>query len=345
MHKGETGMFQITTRAFLVAFGLALIVGSARAQPSGSRAGAQPPGQINGQVRFADTRQPAYNVLVSCDGFPSGFIGQVQTDRNGRFTFNNLGPAQFIIRVQAPGYVSEQQTAELQTTSNAYLQFSLQPDPNGVRNAPTTNATVSANIPAEAQKEYEAGRLALLDEKKQNLSEGVQHLEKALALYPKYLEAEMLLGTGYMDMKEWGKAEQALRRALALNPKAAGARFALGEVYRRQKKYKEAETELLEGLKLDDKSVPGHFTLGRVYFEQGDIVKAGPHVGQALQLDPKLAEGHLLAGNILLKARQPDNALAEFQAYLVLAPDGEFAPQARTIVDKLKQATANKKPQ
>ena len=337
-------MFQITKRAFLVAFVLTLVAGSARAQPSGTRVGAQPAGRISGQVRFADTKQPAFNVLVSCDAFQGGFIGQVQTDRSGRFAFNNLGPSQFTIRVRAPGYLEEQQTVELQTTSFANVQISLRPDPSAARGPGLSGVVLDASVPAAAQQEYEAGRAALLDEKKQNLSEGVQHLEKALALYPKYLEAELLLGTGYMDMKQWSKAEQALRRALEINPKAARAHFALGEVYRRQKKYKEAETELLEGLKLDDKSVQGHFTLGRVYYDMGDLSKSGPHVGTALQLDPKLAEGHLLAGNILLKARQPENALAEFQAYLVLAPNGEFAPQARDLVAKIKQALENKKP-
>lgn len=336
-------MFQTATRAFLVALVLALAASSARAQPTSGRASAQPRGHITGQVRFADTKQPAYNVLVSCDAFQGGYVGQVQTDRNGRFNFNDLAPAQFMIKVQAPGYLAEQQSAELQTTSSAYLQFSLRPDPNAARGTGLTGFVPEAGIPPAAQQEFEAGRAALLDEKKRDLKAGVAHLEKAVALYPKYLNAQLMLGTGYMDMKEWAKAEATLKRALEIDPKAARAHIALGEVYRQQKKYKEAEAALLAGLKLDDKSVQGHFTLGRVYFDMGDIQKAGPQIGTALQLDPKLAEGHLLAGNILLKARQAENALAEFQAYLVLEPNGEFAPQARDLVTKIKDALAKTK--
>jgi tetratricopeptide (TPR) repeat protein len=144
-------------------------------------------------------------------------------------------------------------------------------------------------------------------------------------------------------MQQWEKAEKALHRAIEINSKSSNALFALGEVYRRQKKYAEAETSLQEGLKLDAKSSLGHFTLGRVYWEKGDLAKAGPQVGRAIQLKPDYAEAHLLAGNILLRARQPENALTEIEEYLRLAPNGEFASQARELANKIKRALDTKK--
>jgi predicted TPR repeat methyltransferase len=75
----------------------------------------------------------------------------------------------------------------------------------------------------------------------------------------------------------------------------------------------------------------------------GKVVQAGPHVGRALQLKPDLAEGYLLGGDILLRARQPENALVEYEEYLRLAPEGKFAPQARERVAKIKKALADKK--
>src|SRR5918911_306999 len=96
-HKGEPSMSRAILRLCLFALALAACAAArpALAQPTSARASSQPAGQITGRVRFADTKQPAYNVLVSCDGFSGGFVGQVQTDRNGRFSFNNLDPAQF----------------------------------------------------------------------------------------------------------------------------------------------------------------------------------------------------------------------------------------------------------
>lgn len=303
------------------------------------------PVEITGQARYANGT-PAFDVIVRLEQQSGGYIGEVRTDRLGKFQFRGLVPQQYRLSIRHPGYKEIDREVNLVMQFSDYVQLLLLADESSAAAPRAGNGdglVLNASVPPPARAEFDAGRIAVQDSKK--LDEGLQHLERAVKLYPNYLEAQLLLGTVYMEERHWEQAEAALRAALRINPKTAPAYFALGEVYRRQKKHAEAEKELLEGLKLDDKSVQGHFTLGRVYFEQGDIAKAGPHVGKALQLDPKLAEGHLLAGNILLKARQPDNALAEFQAYLVLAPDGEFAPQARTIVDKLKQATANKKPQ
>lgn len=339
-------MIRSILRSLLIVFMLTFTSGSVHAQSLESRSNAQPSGQISGQVRLANSNQPAANILISCDDFYGGFVGQERTDRNGRFSFRGLKPSQFTITVRLPGYIEEQQTVELQTTSNAYVQFQLKVDPSAAaKSTPVSNLVVDVSIPPEAQKEYEAGREALFNDKKgADTNQGVQHLEKAVAIYPKFIDAQILLGTAYMDLKQWDKAEGALRRAIEIDPKSASVHFALGEIYRRQKKYREAETELFEGLKLDDKSVQGHLTLGRVYYEKGDLSKAGPQVGTALQLDPKLAEGHLLAGNILLRARHAEDALTEFEAYLMLAPNGEFAPQARDLVAKIKQALTSKKP-
>ena len=93
---------------------------------------------------------------------------------------------------------------------------------------------------------------------------------------------------------------------------------------------------MLAGIKLDENSWHGHFTLARLYYEQNEILKAAAPIGRTLQLKPDFAEAHLLAGNILLKLNQPERAAFEYQEYLRLAPKGEFAAEARSLVQKLK---------
>ena len=326
------------------ALGLALLCCCAAAVPAQAQMPSpNQPVEIRGQLRYADG-SPAFDVIVRLDRQSGGYEGEVRTDRLGKFQFRGLVPAAYRVLIRHPGFREIDREVNLVMQFSDYVQITLIVDTSSAA-APRPNAggfVIDATVPPAARQEFEAGRLAVQDPKK--LDEGLRHLEQAVKLHPNYLEAQLLLGTVYMDEKQWEQAEGALRQALRINPKTAPAYFALGEIYRRQKKYGPAEKELLEGLKLDDKSVQGHLTLGRVYYDQNDIAKAGPHVGKALQLNPKLAEGHLLAGNILLKARQAENALAEFQAYLVLAPEGEFAPQARDMVAKIKQALANKKP-
>jgi tetratricopeptide (TPR) repeat protein len=285
---------------------------------------------------LAQGARPAEFILVRLESFGGGLIGEATTDRSGKFTFTGLAPDIYIVSVRTPGYREVQQQVDLRTQITDYLQLQLvaADQPSSIRRA----GLIDVSTPKNAIAEFEKGRHALLEAN--NNQEGILHLENALKIYPQYLEAMLMLGTAYMDNKEWDKAESTLRQVLTLESKTTAAHFALGELYLRQKKYAEAEKYMLAGVKLDAKSVPGHYMLGRLYYELGDLAKAGPHVGTALQLNPTFAKGHLLAGNILLHARQAQNALAEFEEYLRLEPKGEFSEQTKEIVRKLRQALA-----
>jgi tetratricopeptide (TPR) repeat protein len=306
-----------------------------------TRSGAAPV-EITGQVRYAAGGAPADNVLVSCDAYSGGgLIGQVLTDRSGKFDFRNLSPAIYIVSVKAPGYKEIKQTADLQTMTRSYLQLQLVAENPGIAPALGPGKVVDSGGASVAQREFEKGRSELLEEKK--LDSGIAHLEKAIAADPKYLDAHLLLANAYVETGNWEKAEKQAQRAISIDPKQTAGYLTLGEVYRRQQKYPQAEQTLLEGLKVDPKSYQGHFELAQVYFAQNDLAKAGPHVGTALQLKPDFAEAHLLAGNILLKARQLEGALQMFQEYLRLQPNGPAAAQTKEVIEKIKKALAEKK--
>ena len=302
--------------------------------------------QIQGEVKYADN-QPAFNIPVECAG--TNCSGRQYTDRRGRFRWVfgggaggiSGGTGQYTITVSVPGYRTEIRSVTLlDVHQSEYMFIKLRPDPNVTGTGAGPASVVSADAPPPARTEFEAGSKAVGEGK---VEDAIPHLEKAVTLYPKYLEAHLLLGTAYMDTKQWDKADHSLRRALELNPKSPEIHFALGELYRQQKKYAEAVKVTQEGLKLDDKSWNGHLTLGRIYADQGDIAKAGPEVGTALRIKPDLAEGHLLAGNLFLKARQAENALTEFQEYLRLEPNGKYAAKTKELVEKIKKALAESK--
>lgn len=298
--------------------------------------------QLHGQVRYARGGQPAFNILVRLERFDGGVVDQQYTDRNGRFHFSGLRPLTYNVTIRTAGYEEVQQQVELVTKNSDYLIFTLKPDASSATEQLSGPAVlIDVKTPLEARKEYEKGRASILEGGK--LQDGIDHLEKAVSLYPNFVEANLMLGTAYMDAHQLDKAESPLRKTLEINPKATQAMIALGEVYRQQKKYAEAEKILREGLKIDNHLWQAHYTLGRVYWEMDDYVKAGPQVGLAIQLKPDFAEAHLLAGNILLRAHKPTDALAEFQEYLRLAPKGEYAAQTQELVKKLKSALAAKK--
>src|SRR5215467_582941 len=295
---------------------------------------ASEPIEISGQIRFASNNTPAPNIVVRLEALSGGLITEEVTDRLGKFRFSSLSPVQYFVTVRLSGYREVRREVNLIMQSSEFVQIQLVPETSDTETPPKNTKVLDANVPPEARSEFEKGETALLEKNK--LAEGILHLEKAIAIYPDFPEAQIVLGTAYMDAKEWNKAELALKQAIELAPNASNAFFALGELYLRQKKYSEAEKHLRQGLSIDNRSWRGHFALGRVYWASSDIKQAAKQIALTLQLNPDLADAHLLAGNILLRSGKREDARTEFEAYLRLAPKGEFANQVETILQKMK---------
>jgi len=292
------------------------------------------PIEIRGQVRLATSGTPVPNIVVRLEAVSGGLVNEEVTDRLGKFRFSSLSPVQYFVSVRLSGYREVRREVNLIMQSSEYVQIQLMPEISETETSPRNTKLLDANVPPEARSEFEKGETVLLSKTK--LAEGILHLEKAIAIYPNFPEAQIKLGTAYMDAKEWDKAELALKRAIELAPNASNAFFALGELYLQQKKYSEAEKRLRQGLKIDNRSWRGHFALGRVYWANGDVQQAAKQIALTLQLNPDLADAHLLAGNILLRSGNREDARTEFEAYLRLAPKGEFANQVKTILQKMK---------
>ena len=295
---------------------------------------ASEPIEIRGQVRFATNSTPVPNIVVRLEALSGGLVNEEVTDRLGKFRFSSLSPVQYFVTVRLSGYREVRREVNLIMQSSDFVQIQLVPETSETETPPRTTKVLDANVPPEARNEFEKGETALLEKNK--LAEGILHLEKAIAIYPNFPEAQIELGTAYMDAKEWDKAELALKQALELAPNTSNAFFALGELYLQQKKYSEAEKRLRQGLKIENRSWRGHFALGRTYWASSDIKQAAKQIALTLQLNPDLADAHLFAGNILLRGGKREDARTEFEAYLRLAPKGEFATQVKQILQKMK---------
>jgi tetratricopeptide (TPR) repeat protein len=308
--------------------------------------------QITGRVLDAQNGRPVFNITVWCEG--SGFSGRDITDRNGNFHFAQLVPGHYTVSVHTPGYKDAMESRDLlDPRSSEYLLIRLKEDV-AAKPASSPAGAIDANVPAKAREEFDKGVAAIGEGKKEKFQEGVAHLQKAIALYPKYLQAQLMLGTTYMDLQEWDHAEQTLKKAMETDPKAANAMFALGEIYLRQKKDDEAEKILLQALQVEDRSFQGHLILGRVYWDVGSkqkdeaqwrplLEKSYNQAKLALELNPNLAEAHLLKGNLLLRVGRAQDALIEFEEYLRLDPKGSFVEPTRATTEKIRKALANQK--
>jgi len=264
--------------------------------------------EIHGQVRFAQGGAPAEHVVVRLESYDGGgSVSEAFTDSSGKFQFSSLPPAQYSVRVRQSGYRDVQQTIDMTTISSGLVLLQLVADTSST----STNSkpgSIDANVPAAAQKEFDKGVTALAEGGKDKLSFAVKCFEKAVSIYPKFVEARLKLGTAYMDLEQWDKAEHALLATIGVDGKAFNALFALSEIYLRQNKVADAEKVLVQGLAIQEQSYLGHLNLARVYWEKAreikDLAQAKPaleksyeEAKRALTLNPDLGGAHLLKGD------------------------------------------------
>jgi tetratricopeptide (TPR) repeat protein len=308
--------------------------------------------QIQGTVRYGAAQRPAQGVLVRCSG--TGGTNEHLTDPSGRFYFR-VSPGHYDCSVRVPGFKEENKSCDLiDTQSSEYMDFRLKEEGDSKASAANSAKSPEANVPAKAREEFDKGAAAIALGKKENLEEGVLHLEKAVAIFPQYLQAQLMLGTTYMDLQQFDKAEPVLKKTIEIDPKAANALFALGEMYLRQKKNDDAEKVLLQGLQIEDRSFQGHLTLARVYVDMAAKikdedqnrpfrVKAYDQVNEALKYNSENALAHWIKGNLLVSVGRDQDAQHEFEEYVRLDPKGPLADKARTLIEKIKKAVGSEK--
>jgi Tfp pilus assembly protein PilF len=277
--------------------------------------------------------------LVTIEDDLGGMAARIVTDSSGRFDAARLQKSHFTVTVHAAGFRDASIKVDLVTVPREYVRITLNELPPSVSPAASPVAIVSVNdlnVPEGAHVEFEKGRSLLLDKHKS--ADSVKPFLKAIQIAPTYSQAYFLLSTAYMDMGKWSDAETALNKTISFNDKVESAYLALGSCLVEQKKFAEAEKPLLRGLEFLPDASRGHYDLGRTYYSLNRFQEAEPQARKAVAIEPDFPNAHILLGNVLLRLRDGPGALAEFQEYLRLAPNGPFAAPTQELVKKLNAA-------
>ncbi len=143
----------------------------------------------------------------------------------------------------------------------------------------------------------------------------------ALALDPRFAEAEVNLGKVLHARNEIGKAEDHYRRALALDPKCPEAHNNLGRLLADRGQLEQAQACHRHALALRPDFADAHGNLGNVLQKQGKPGEALACYRRALALNPRLPEAHINIGNLLVLQGHPSKAAEHYRHALTLWPD------------------------
>jgi len=295
--------------------------------------------RIEGVVYGPDSR-PLPNILVSLQNSSRAQIAQDITNSDGRYQFSGIvaGTYYVIVKPAQDQFHPVLQQVELMDTSRGGSSMSSERVDFTLRgSAPSASpgTLFAQSVPPEAEREY---LVAMKSVGKGDKEDALQHLAKAIEVFPTYFLALQQRGLLYVELAKPKEAIEALTNAIKINPKSAEAHLGLGMAYVSLDQLQAAIAELNISRSLDPRLFRTYLYLGMAFIGIEDLDAAEQALKQAYTLGGP-ADGraaHLYLASIYDKRKQYQKAINELETYLRENPKATNAPKIREAIQKLK---------
>ena len=281
---------------------------------------------VRGKVVDAK-QQPLVGVTIlieSTDG--SGRKLTTKTDKKGEFVQLLTSSGSFRVTASEPkaGTASAETKVSLGKASEMTIVL-----------APSTAAN-DAGKAAELKKMFEEGVVA---SRAGQHDTAIEKFTAALAIAPACFDCQFNIGVALMAKKDEKGAEEAWKKALEIKPDYAEPLNALSTLYNNQKRFDEAAAMSAKaaGAGGGAGSADATFNQGIILWNQGKIAEAKVKFEETLKANASHADAHYQLGMALLNEGKLTEAVTEFETYVKLAPDGQYATQAKGMIAQLKK--------
>lgn len=194
--------------------------------------------------------------------------------------------------------------------------------------------------PGKAKREYDKGYQLLL---RKDLQGAMQHLETAVAIYPKYVGAHNALGTAYLDNSQNERARDEFQKAIALDDHLANSYLNLGCANLALQKFSGAEDAFRKASELAPMDLEILQALSYAEYVNKDYPAV---LATASQVHERKHDGaaivHYFAAAALVGQNNLTEALQQMELLLEEDPTSESASLFRTIQEGMKQEQARR---
>lgn len=281
---------------------------------------------IKGKVVDGD-KQPVIGVQITIE-FLGGVNRKLQTksDKRGEFIQLLTESGQYRITATDPKIGSAAADTKVSLGRVSEVTIVL---------VPTTAANDSGKA-AELKKAFDEGVQA---SRSGNHDAAIEKFRAALALAPTCFDCHFNIGVAYMAKKDEKAAEQAWLQALEVKADYSEAMNALSTLYNNQKRFDEASAMSAKAASAGGGggNADATFNQGIILWNQGKIAEAKAKFEETIKLNASHADAHFQLGMALLNEGKLPEAVNAFESYLKLAPDGQFATQAKGMIAQLKK--------
>ncbi len=275
-------------------------------------------------------------ILLTSDGRPRD---RVFTDSLGNFQFLSVGPGNYILVIDHPGYNRIEERVEITGGINRALTqrvFRLEPKLTTNVNPAGMVSAVRLRMPREAREALEKGEREL---SRRNYDKAIQQLDHAIELAPDSAEPHYQRGLASLQQNQLSEARAHFEKAASIDSEHAANQIGLGATLNRQGDSQAALEPLNRGLAATPKSYLGLFERCRanLNLQHWESALADCEAAKENQ-DGVRPELLVLRGNLFLQVNRNPEALREFQSYLKLDSSSPTAEAVRGMVEKMKKA-------
>jgi superkiller protein 3 len=187
---------------------------------------------------------------------------------------------------------------------------------------------------------YEFHLAGVIGRDKKRIDACLRHLQRAIELNDRFLDAYCLLADVLAALGELGPAEKVLRAADRRLPETRQVLERLAVVHQRQKKIKKARDDMREVAGLAPKDAEVWRRLALLELASDDIAQASACAKEAARLAPKSAEAHFAAGIVAESAGKRDDAKAAYRKAVELDAKhwGALTNLGRVLLNEKKPA-------
>jgi Flp pilus assembly protein TadD len=281
---------------------------------------------IRGKVVGAK-EEPMVGVAITIESLGSSNRKlQTKTDKRGEFIqlLSDSGPYRVTASDPKVGSASAETVVRLGRASEMTIVL-----------APTTAANNDAKA-AELKKAFDDGVTA---SRAGRHDEAIEQFRAALALAPSCFDCHFNIGVAYMAKKDEKQAEAAWQQALTVKADYAEALNALSTLYNNQKRFDEAAAMSAKAAAAGGGAcnADATFNQGIILWNQGKIAEAKAKFEETIAMNASHADAHYQLGMALLNEGKLPEAVGAFESYLKLAPEGQYATQAKGMIAQLKK--------
>lgn len=309
---------------------------------------------ISGHV-FDQSRRPIERLYVELLNDYYQTLSRTRTDSSGLYTFSNLSPGNFKVKVLPTGTDFIEQTQDVTITNfgrrtptgavmggrdSQQLDFIMR-SKGETRAAASTSGPpgtvfVQDNVPVEAKRAYEKAVLELDKEKPDEV--GLAELKRAIDIFPTYYMALERLGTEYVKRRQYEPANIVLTKAVEVYPRGYMSLYSLGITLYNLKRIDAAAEMLDRAVNTQPNSLNSHLWLGIVLRQQSKADQAELHLKRANDLGKgQVAEVHWQLALLYNHLKRNADAANELEAFLKLEPDARDAEQIRKLIKRLRE--------